>query len=795
MQVTHETEIPLNWSSLLGLRWMLPVVLAILLIIVSFHNYLLFHTLVELVGILVAVIASVVIWQTFSYSRNYYLMYLGCGYLWVAALFVAHTLVYKGMSIYPDLGANPPAQFWIASRYLQTLILVTAPFFLDRPFSRNLAISLYGFTAAVFIALVASGHFPDAFIDGQGLTLFKVVSEYLTITMLLIAIAYLWKRRALLDQHVLVLMTASIIMAICSGFSYTFYVSVYGLSNLVGHIFQFFSFWLFFEAVVRSTLKEPIRVLSQNLHREVEERMRMAEALKEALASQNAILSAIPDLLFELDEEGRYLNIWVQNPNELVASKELLLGRTVSEMLPADAAAQGMAALMEAKEKGHSYGRQIQLVTPEGEQCFELSVSLKDKGSSPQRFIALSHNITKRKQAEVEKAQLIHDMGERMKELKCMFGIAEIVRKYNKLDAVLCHAVKVIPPGWHYPEYTKGRIVLDEREFVERPFELTDWKQSSNLVIGNKCRGSVEVYYTKKFPAFDEGPFLKQERNLIEGIAKTLGEAIGHIEAEEALETHQQMLEKTIIERTYDLRKAKEQAEIASQIKSQFLVNMSHEIRTPMNAIMGMSQLALKTELNPKQRNYIEQSLGATNNLLDIVNDILDFSDIESGMLVVEATSFRISDVMDNLSQLIALKAEEKGLELLIDVAPGVPEILVGDPMRLGKVLLNLGDNAAKFSKMGGRIEISVEIEEESVTTALLHFSVHDTGIGIKPELRANLFQTFTQIDGTSTREYGGIGLGLSLAKKLTEIMGGMIWVESELGVGSTFHFTALLRK
>ena len=278
--------------------------------------------------------------------------------------------------------------------------------------------------------------------------------------------------------------------------------------------------------------------------------------------------------------------------------------------------------------------------------------------------------------------------------------------------------------------------------------------------------------------------------------------------AEEAYRELNDSLELRVLQRTADLalanqrlqaqeaelREAKDRAEDASRMKGDFLANMSHEIRTPMNAIVGMTYLALRSTQDARLLDYLQKIQQSSRHLLGIIDDILDFSKIEADKLSLERIDFSVATVLDNFTNLVSDRAQAKGLELILEVAPEVPDLVVGDPLRLGQVLINFGNNAVKFTQQG-EIHVSVSVQREESDHVTLRFAVRDTGIGLTQEQIGQLFQSFQQADTSTSRRYGGTGLGLAIARRLAEMMGGEVGVNSRPGEGSTFWFTARLER
>ncbi|MBV8679519.1 MAG: response regulator [Aquitalea sp.] len=392
-------------------------------------------------------------------------------------------------------------------------------------------------------------------------------------------------------------------------------------------------------------------------------------------------------------------------------------------------------------------------------------VPFADEGGRPSQYVAIRTDITARHEASAHLQEQLHFVEELLEAMPLPIYVKDPQLRYQRMNRAFEEYFSVSRQD--FIGKTSTELLLPE---VAAYHQLLDQELLSQVT-----RQSYEASVRRFDGETRDGIVHKATFTRPDGSIAGLIGAIADI------------TELKILER--ESRQAREVAEAANRSKSEFLANMSHEIRTPMNGILGMTELTLDTDLNREQREYMSVVKSSTEALLTVINDILDFSKLEAGKMTIEETAFELEAVLGSTMKNIAMRAEKKGLELACRIAPDIPPVLAGDPGRLRQILLNLLSNAIKFTSQG-EVLIRTSLLEQDGNTVLVKFSVSDTGIGIARDKQESIFEAFVQEDSSTTRKYGGTGLGLSICKRLVSMMHGQMWLESQPGHGSTFHFT-----
>ncbi|AFM26218.1 response regulator [Desulfomonile tiedjei] len=507
---------------------------------------------------------------------------------------------------------------------------------------------------------------------------------------------------------------------------------------------------------------------------DITERKKSEKALKEADTFLSSLINAIPVPIFYKDTDGRYLGFNRAYQEFYGKTIDELVGKSVFDIAPKE-----LAEVYHAKD--------LELFRNPGIQSYEALV--KDA-------LGIVHNVV------FHKATFNDSRGNLLGLIGVILDITERKKAENALkesDAFLSSLMNAIPVPIFYKD-TDGRYLGFNKAFGEL------YSKKLEDLVGKSVFDLFPREQAKVYHAKDNELFVKPGVQVYESVLSDTRGMVHNVVFHKASFTDSQdnvrgligailniterkKAEEALAEALETAKQLRTQAEFATLAKSEFLAKMSHEIRTPMNAIIGFAGLALKTDLTSKQRDYLSKIDSSAKTLLGIINDILDFSKIEAGKLDLESIDFQLDEVINGIANMVSVKASEKDLELISQIGSNVPAALIGDPLRLGQVLVNLVNNAVKFTEHG-HILIKVENVKNSYTDCVLKFSVTDTGIGMTPDQMTRLFAAFSQADTSVTRKFGGTGLGLTISKHLVEMMGGQISVESELGRGSTFSFS-----
>ncbi|MCP4996582.1 MAG: response regulator, partial [Gammaproteobacteria bacterium] len=576
----------------------------------------------------------------------------------------------------------------------------------------------------------------------------------------------------------------------------------------------------------RDELEIRVEERTTELTEEISQRNRIEKSLRESEQRFRSVAETAYDGIISVDQNGSIIT-WNKGAEAIFGHKENeILGKSVEMVMPKEFRSKHRAGIQRLSAGGEPrvLNRVLELegLHKEG-RIFPLELSISNWNVGNQAFYTgIIRNISERRKGEedLRTAQNQILKAHKASQLMMKIAVAANQAEHTRVAIQICLdevcAFTKWPVGHAYITDDNGELVPTQIWYLDDPDYFDEFRKASEAAsfatgidlpsrvqaekgpawildltrnggsrqttsakkMGLKAHFAFPVLAGKEVTAVLEFFSEKAEEPsaLILEVMAHVGVQLGRVSERRRGENN--------------LQAAKEQAEAATQAKSAFLANMSHEIRTPMNAILGMAHLVEGSGLTSKQQDYLANIHNAGNSLLSLISDILDFSKIEVGKLDLEQIDFNLDTVVDDLANILSPRAGEKDLEILFAIAPETPRQLVGDPRRLGQVLLNLTGNAVKFTETG-EIVVSINPEERTEDGLTLSFSVRDTGIGISPEQIGDLFQSFTQADSSHTRKYGGTGLGLVISKQLTEMMGGQIWVESEPDQGSNFIFTA----
>lgn len=720
---------------------LIPSVLALLLVVLSFFNFLLFHTLAEFFAITIAILMCVVAWHMYPFTRNNYLMFLGGGYFWIGVLDLLHTLSYKGVGIFPDAtSGNMAIQFWIGTRYLESLLLLSAPWFLTHSFNRSRSFIVTGSIAFIITASVLGGIFPESFIDGKGLTAFKVNSEYLIIALLTLSIYYLNKQRAYLDPGIINIIILSVVLTMCAELAFTFYISVYGISNLVGHIFKLFSFWLIFLAVIRTTLEEPFLAMSRGA----------------------STYDAIPDATIVIDDAGviRQANNAACTLSSMTRDK--LIGKNSHDVFHTQSHTISRNDCIICRAFNNNVelnGWELEI--NESGKWYDFSLSKISSGSSLEGTVEVIRDISKRKTAEDKAKGLDILMNSIVENLPHMLFVKDAKDHqyiaWNKaaedLTGILKNEILGKTDFDFWPKEEAEFFVAKDDEVV-RNREMFDIPEEP---ITTKFNG-VRTLHTKKIPIYDERGRAKYLLGISEDITEKL-------QTEAMLNRSQKM-----------------------DAIGQMSGGISHDFNNQLGVISGYIELLSELETDEKKSKWLSESMNATQRCIDLTRQLMILS--RSGD--VEKNIVDVNYILNNMKTMIQSSlTPEINIEYYLLDNLWTTEINKG---AFQDVILNLVLNARDAMPDDGQfiIETTNLIVGDSYAASnpnleageYIQIMLSDSGKGISKDVMEHIFEPFY-----TTKDVGkGTGLGLSMVYGFVHRYAGDVVVTSKLDEGTIFR-------
>lgn len=509
--INHETLAPESRLPSLKtvLRLLLPPTLVAAVVVGAGQiHYLLFHTLAEFFSIIIALTALVVATTSRRFTRNHFTVYVAVAIGWCAALDMIHVVAYKGMGLLMPEDVDLATQFWVAARFIQAVALLSSPLLLRRAVRIEYLHAGYGLVALGAAAWIFSGHFPEVYVEGRGLTAFKIYAEYVIIAMLAASSMLLWRQKRLMSPRLFLSMQAALVAMILSDFAFTRYASLYGDANTLGHIFKIFAYWFVYLALVQSTLREPFSMLSRTA----------------------STYDAVPDPAIVIRKDGRIRQANQAATRYAGLSPEVLIGHPMHALFHAPAVPVAECPVCSRIARGESrFTVEIDRGGSAGVvECTVAPFMLEDRDPS---FVQVVRDITERKRLAAERESLVRDLGERIKELRCQYAVSEILDKSDiDVSTLLTQVVAVLPSGFMYPVQARAAFVSDWGTFGAQGSELARRCLQSELFVNRQRVGSLRVFYSADLK-LETDPFLPEEHKLLRTVAQRVGEAIERMQA------------------------------------------------------------------------------------------------------------------------------------------------------------------------------------------------------------------------------------------------------------------------
>lgn len=716
--------------------WLVPLGIALLIVIARSHSFLLFHTLAELFAIIVAILIFVVGWHVYPFTRNHFLMYLGCGYFWISILDLIHTLTYEGMNVISITGANIGTQFWLGSRYIEAFLLLTAPWFLSHSLKRNWTFFSFGLLALVFSYIIFSGLFPTTYVPGEGLTSFKIYSEYLIIASLIAAIFIFLRQRQLPDRTVTVDIVLSIVFTILAELSFTLYIGVFDFPNLLGHIFKFFSFWLIFRAIVRTTLQEPF----------------------EAMSKVASTYESIPDATVVVDDNGILKQVNNRACQLAGMRRGELLGKKDHDIFHPSHFNEADCPVCKTIRLRHHIDNLELTIDSEKKIFYSFSVSDLLGISGGHTTVEVIRDISGKKHAEVEFEALNSLKNSIIEYMPSLVFVKEAKElryvEYNKaseeLTGVPRHEMlnKTDFDFWSEEQaaafVAKDREVLRERKMEEIPQEMVT------------TRNGTFIMHTYKIPIYSE----QGEPLYLVGISENITEKL---KIEENLRHSQKM-----------------------DALGNLTGGVAHDFNNLLSVILGYAEL-LRDQFEPheKQRaEYVNEIVNAGDRARKLTSKLLAFARKAPSVSEITNANNLILGIQHMLEKTLTLRIK---LDLQLEEELWLVSV---DRAGFEDVLLNMCINSMHAMPNGGIIEIKTqnlelpEVKSRSLDLPMgdyVAISIRDTGTGMTEEVRQKIFDPFF-----STKGSHGTGLGLSQVYGYMQQSLGNIEVASTVGKGTT---------